>query len=123
VLFNLCLNAIQVLVDRPDPRWIRLATRNIAAGLELTVSDNGPGIPEALRNRLFQRFQSMSARGLGLGLSISREIMLSLGGGLEVDAHRPGHGAVFRLVFPQERAAGTIAPPAHGQGVTGQQKV
>ncbi|HRE04092.1 MAG TPA: ATP-binding protein [Opitutaceae bacterium] len=123
VLFNLCLNAIQVLVDRPDPRWIRLATRNIAAGLELTVSDNGPGIPEALRNRLFQRFQSMSARGLGLGLSISREIMLSLGGGLEVDAHRPGHGAVFRLVFPQERAAGTIAPSAHGHGVTDQQKV
>ncbi len=122
VLFNLCLNAIQVLVDRPDPRWIRLATRNIAAGLELTVSDNGPGIPEALRNRLFQRFQSMSARGLGLGLSISREIMMSLGGGLDVDAPHPGHGAVFRLVFPQERAAEAIVPSMTDNGVAGQQK-
>lgn len=112
VLFNLCLNAIQVLVDRPDPRWIRIATRDVPEGLELSVSDNGPGIPEAIRGRLFQRFQSMSARGLGLGLSISREIMVSLGGSLDADAFKPGQGAVFRAVFPRPASMTASNPPA-----------
>jgi len=101
VLLNLCINAGQVLSERPDPRWIRVATRDLPHGVELSVTDNGPGIPPSLRPRLFQRFQSMSARGLGLGLPISREIMASLGGTLEADPPVEGHGAVFRALFPR----------------------
>jgi len=101
VLLNLCINGGQVLSERADPRWIRVATRDLPEGVELSVTDNGPGIPPSLRPRLFQRFQSMSARGLGLGLPISREIMASLGGTLEADPHVEGSGAVFRAVFPR----------------------
>jgi len=101
VLLNLCINAGQVLAERADPRWIRVATRDLPQGVELSVTDSGPGIPPSLRPRLFQRFQSMSARGLGLGLPISREIMASLGGTLEADPTAEGRGAVFRAVFPR----------------------
>jgi signal transduction histidine kinase len=112
VLLNLCLNAIQVLEKHPDPRWIHVTTRNIPGGVELAVADSGPGIPPKIRPRLFQRFITTSSRGLGLGLSISREIMVALGGTLDADAPIEGQGAVFRAVFPLRTSPTPSPTPA-----------
>jgi C4-dicarboxylate-specific signal transduction histidine kinase len=102
VILNLCLNAGHALADQPAPRWIRVHTVSTDAGIRLTVSDNGPGLPSAVQAQLFQRFVSLSDRGLGLGLTISREAMLSLGGSLQHDAasSAASGGTVFHAFFP-----------------------
>lgn len=102
VILNLCLNAGHALADQTGPRWIRVSTASTDDGIRLTVSDNGPGIPSAIQARLFQRFVSLSDRGLGLGLTICREAMLSLGGYLQYDAANSATsgGTVFHAGFP-----------------------
>jgi len=114
VVLNLCLNAIQAQMESSEAKWIRVATRNAPAGFELTVSDNGPGIPSQKRPRLFERFQTSFARGSGLGLAISRELLYKLGATLEVDEYREDSGAVFRIVFPAPGPSPQmeISPPA-----------
>jgi signal transduction histidine kinase len=102
VILNLCLNAGHALADQSGPRWIRVSTASSDDGIRLTVSDNGPGLPSAVQARLFQRFVSLSDRGLGLGLTICREAMLSLGGSLQYDAasSAASGGTVFHAGFP-----------------------
>jgi signal transduction histidine kinase len=102
VILNLCLNAGHALADHPGPRWIHVSTSTVNDGIRLTVSDNGPGLPSAIQARLFQRFVSLSDRGLGLGLTISREAMLSLGGSLQYDAASSAASGrtVFHAHFP-----------------------
>ena len=76
----------------------------------LTVSDDGRGIPERARERIFQRFyrldrgRSRATGGTGLGLSIVRHAMLAHGGTVEVEAG-PSRGTVFRCTFPAAAAA------------------
>jgi signal transduction histidine kinase len=79
---------------------------------ELTVSDDGPGIPEDQRERVFERFARLDpARrrgegGTGLGLAITREIVTRHGGSIHVDpAHEPGCRFVLRI--PREGVAGS----------------
>jgi len=71
----------------------------------LEVADEGPGVPPAERERIFQRFERGSATGgeggFGLGLAIGRELAERLGGRLELRADR-GPGARFRLTLPLE---------------------
>ncbi|HXF67224.1 MAG TPA: sensor histidine kinase N-terminal domain-containing protein [Burkholderiales bacterium] len=69
--------------------------------VELSVEDDGPGIAEEERSRVFERFQrgsGSSPGGAGLGLAIVREIARSHGAAVCVESNRP-HGAVFRVVF------------------------
>jgi two-component system, OmpR family, sensor histidine kinase TctE len=83
---NLLHNAIKYTAEGSRLTIALVADRRTAA---LTVSDSGPGISPALRERLFQPFSTESggsneARGSGLGLAICREIVLSLGGEIEL---------------------------------------
>jgi heavy metal sensor kinase len=77
--------------------------RNGEAGL--TVTDTGPGIPEALLERIFDRFvradmaRSRSTGGSGLGLSITREIVEAHGGRVWAES-TPGEGSAFSMGFP-----------------------
>ena len=69
----------------------------------LTVEDNGPGIPETERERVFERFYRVlgsGAEGAGLGLAIVREIALSHGGQASLGAGANGTGTVARIVLP-----------------------
>jgi two-component system sensor histidine kinase TctE len=71
--------------------------------MALTVEDNGPGIPEAERGRVFERFYRVlgsGADGCGLGLAIVREIALSHGGTANVAASANGSGTVARILLP-----------------------
>jgi C4-dicarboxylate-specific signal transduction histidine kinase len=53
-----------------DARWIRISTRNVDGGVEMAVSDNGPGIAPEMHAKLFQPFQTTKSTGFGLGLAI-----------------------------------------------------
>ena len=69
----------------------------------LTVEDNGPGIPDAERERVFERFHRVlgsGADGCGLGLAIVREIALSHGGEAAVAAGADGNGTLARITLP-----------------------
>ena len=72
----------------------------------MTVADDGPGIPLDLRNRIFEPYTTTKAagEGMGLGLAISRKIMLDHGGDLEL-AETTARGAVFALNFPVTTAS------------------
>ncbi|MGH8478953.1 MAG: ATP-binding protein [Gammaproteobacteria bacterium] len=112
VFMNLFVNAQQALQDRPPPRRIRIASRLDPGGkaIRVVVADNGPGIPEAARARIFEPYfttKPMGA-GIGVGLSVSLAIIEGHGGTLTLEPPREG-GAAFTIVLPVETAAGPVA--------------
>ena len=97
VLVNLLVNARLALSHQAEPRvQIRLS----AAG-EFVVEDNGPGVPEEIQQRIFEPFFSTRevGQGVGLGLSLSRELASDHGANLEYFRSSLG-GAGFRLALP-----------------------
>jgi C4-dicarboxylate-specific signal transduction histidine kinase len=101
VLLNLILNACDAMdANRPGAR--RLAVATVAGpGPQacLTVTDNGAGIASGLLERIFDSFFTTKPQGLGVGLSVSREIVAAHGGRIEA-ANRAEGGAVFRITLP-----------------------
>jgi signal transduction histidine kinase len=79
-----------------------------AATIRLTVSDDGPGVAEEDRSRLFARFErgsgSTTDGGSGLGLYVSRELCRAMGGDLVLEPAEAGRGAAFMIVLPGESA-------------------
>ena len=100
VLLNLCFNALQAAESSAGARWVRISTRSTATGLEMAVADSGPGIPEEIRPRLFQPFQTTKSTGFGLGLAICSDILANLNATISVDPPAPAGGATFRVIFP-----------------------
>ena len=102
VFLNLVINAQQALQDHPPPRRIRIASRydTGAEMLRITVADNGPGIPAALRARIFEPYFTTkpTGTGLGVGLAVSLGIVEAHGGTLAVDS--PARGAMFTVALP-----------------------
>jgi len=103
VLLNLVINAQQSLQDQPPPRRLRIASRHDAAArqLQVTVADNGPGIPGDLRARVFEPYFTTKPTGVGtgVGLAVSQGIVEAHGGTLTLE---PGceHGATFVISLP-----------------------
>lgn len=103
VLLNIALNAIDALSPGGN---IWLEARPQQKGLELTICDDGPGIAEADKEKIFTPFFTTKDGGTGLGLPISRRIIESYGGTLSCAASSLG-GACFTIYLPggQENAA------------------
>jgi C4-dicarboxylate-specific signal transduction histidine kinase len=100
VLVNLMLNAIDAMTGQKDAR-ITVRVRSDSRGALVEVEDNGPGVPEPLRERIFEPFFSTKGeQGNGLGLWISAEIARLHGG--ELVALAGLKGALFRLSLPVE---------------------
>lgn len=91
VLDNLIANAIKFLHDRADPE-IRVTARTEEASVRVSVSDNGPGIPPALRSRVFEPFVRLRPelhKGSGIGLTIVQRIVEMYGGKVWVEPQDP----------------------------------
>jgi signal transduction histidine kinase len=99
VLVNLIRNSVEALEGSEDGEVRLGAVRGPAGGLLISVEDNGPGLPQPVRARLFQPFLTTKATGTGLGLSIARQLASALGGQLNLLPVDP-HGARAELLFP-----------------------
>ena len=100
VLLNLALNAIEA---SDTGGKVRLRASAGAAGVTIAVEDDGPGVPDALRARLFEPFFSTKARAGGLGLAITRRLVEEAGGSLALEDVTP-HGSRFQVTLPLARA-------------------
>ena len=119
---------IYILLDNASkhaPRASRItvrASRADVSNVRIAVADEGPGIPDALRERVFEKFFRVPARepldprraGAGLGLPIARRLVDAQGGRIWVEGPPSGHGTVVVVLLPAvvESAAAIPAPPA-----------
>jgi signal transduction histidine kinase len=116
VLLNLLSNAMKFV---PDGGRVRVEVAPAEESVELSVSDNGPGVPLPLREAIFERFRrgddSTTRRfgGTGLGLAIARELVECHGGRIEVGDGVEG-GARFRVRLPVVAGDGRPAAPDAG---------
>lgn len=103
VLTNLIVNAQQALQEKGSPRRLRIRSWHDRhdGRVRLAVYDNGPGIPEDQRGRIFEPFYTTKDVGVGtgIGLSVCRSIMESHGGTIRV-ASRPGAWTEFTIDLP-----------------------
>ena len=115
-VLNVARNAAQELslqrpgADVPPPqitlrtrvaRQVMLAHRQHRLALELAIIDNGPGVPESIRDRIFHPLVTARPGGTGLGLSLAQDFVQQHGGIIEFES-RPRH-TEFRLVLPMEQ--------------------
>jgi len=111
-LLNIARNAAQVLTESPprDKPHLTLRTRvgrqlllsghQAKMGLIVSVVDNGPGVPQALQDKIFHPLVTGRASGTGLGLSLAQEFVQQHGGIVAFDT-QPGH-TEFRMILPLE---------------------
>lgn len=101
VLMNLIGNARQALMQESRPGTIRLRTAHEGRRVKLQVTDDGPGIPQAILARIFDPFFTTKPAGVGtgLGLSIVLSVIREHGGQVHVSSS-PGAGATFIVELP-----------------------
>tara|TARA_R110002012_G_scaffold322025_2_gene553890 strand:+ start:82336 stop:83853 length:1518 start_codon:yes stop_codon:yes gene_type:complete len=99
VLVNLIRNAIEAMEEVDCRQKLEIVARRVGGFIEVKITDNGPGIAPEVVDRLLQPFVSTKTAGLGIGLSISRDIVEAHGGKIWLDP-APGPGATFRFTLP-----------------------
>jgi two-component system nitrogen regulation sensor histidine kinase GlnL len=118
VMINLLKNAVEAVQDRPDAR-ITVTTafrhgfsimragsrRPVTLPIEIQVMDNGPGVPESIRDVLFNPFITTKRTGQGLGLALVDKLVRDMGGLVQYErTNDKGEGramTVFRLLLPK----------------------
>ncbi|MBW3555067.1 MAG: response regulator [Gemmatimonadetes bacterium] len=129
VVMNLAVNARDAM---PDGGVLLIATRNVDAvdgpdsgeGVLLTVRDTGTGIPEDVREKIFEPFFSTKgAKGTGLGLSTVYGIVRQSGGSIRVDS-APAEGTTFEIRLPRvDGAAEPVDKPSPSDAVEGSETI
>jgi signal transduction histidine kinase/CheY-like chemotaxis protein len=116
VFWNLLANAIKFT---PKDGRVRVSVESVGSNVDVVVADNGLGIQAEFLPRVFDRFtqddssSTRQARGLGLGLSIARQLVELHGGGLRAESAGVGQGSTFTATFPRS----PFTPPALGAPV------
>ena len=101
-ILNVLLNAWQAFTESEyqcAQPTVTISTRVEDGHLALRVADNGPGIPEDIRERIFEPLFSTKSFGVGLGLPLVRQILDQHGGEIRVDT-APGEGTAITLTVP-----------------------
>lgn len=122
-LMNLLQNAIEAVSEKKGVISIGTRYHESAHEVEIRVGDNGPGVPEPQRERIFEAFHSTKGlRGTGLGLAVARKIAREQGGDLVLQRNvdqedaPPDGGALFILTLPaggeQSDSSDTRLPPS-----------
>ena len=96
-LGNIIDNARQAAGDKGQ---VKVAAVPDDAWVNITVSDNGPGIPESIKDKLFTPFVSSKPSGTGLGLALARKIINLHQGSITFEANHP-RGTICRIVLPR----------------------
>jgi signal transduction histidine kinase len=108
VLVNLIENAVKHTAGGTP---ITIAAHQVLGAVEISVHDDGPGIPREHQLRLFDKFYrvyaSAAAPGAGIGLAISKGLVEAHGGSIWVESE-PGSGTTFRFTLP-------LPPPVQAQ--------
>jgi signal transduction histidine kinase len=95
-LANLIANADQAM---PGGGRVTLAARGTEAGLELSVSDEGVGIPEELQHRVFDLYFTTKEDGSGIGLAVVQQVVQLHGGQIRMTS-APGEGTEITMCLP-----------------------
>ena len=107
VLLNLINNAFQACAEQTghfersrEAPLVQVLTKQTESGIQISVSDNGPGIPENIKDKIFQPFFTTkpTGQGTGLGLSLSYDIVKAHGGELSLSTEDVG--TVFTITIP-----------------------
>ena len=103
VLKNVLINAVQSIVNAGKSEGVvRLVASEMSGQYQLRISDNGPGVEDSRHSQIFEPLFTTKAKGNGLGLWISREIIRAHGGELSLEPIQNGiTGAVFLIVLPR----------------------
>lgn len=110
VVMNVIMNAVQAAASQDADPLVEVETSIRGDVVQLSISDNGPGVPKAQQSRIFDPFFTTkpNGSGLGLGLAISQSIVGRIGGALYLDADYR-NGARFILKLPVVRNNGNVA--------------
>jgi len=100
VFVNLIGNALDAM---PNGGELTVNDRRFDARMEVTIQDTGQGIPKDVMGSIWKEFTTTKAKGLGLGLVISKRIVEGLGGSISVQS-TSGKGTVFTVSLPTTRA-------------------
>ncbi len=101
-VINVVINAVQALAEEESPgNELKVKTTVAGNRLEIRVIDTGPGIPDDLREKIFEPLFSTKSFGVGLGLAIVEDIMAEHGGGIEIESV-VGKGTEVVLWLPVE---------------------
>ena len=114
---NLVQNAYEAMEDHGGVLRVevQLAAKDGHDGVELRLADTGPGVPDELREEIFNPFVTTKKTGVGLGLSIVSKIVDGHGGSIRVE-NAPEGGAVFTLFFPLEELGGLAGAEPRSAG-------
>ena len=115
VLLNLTRNAVQSMEEHTpfDARELRIVIRqHHPRWITFSVMDCGPGVSDAVAQRLFTPFFTTRDEGMGLGLSLCRTVIEQHGGALDFLPRATGPGTEFRFTLPSDAAAKPVGPKA-----------
>ena len=100
VILNLAINAVDAMTSIDSrPRYLQIRTRDADGQVRFSISDTGSGIDPSIQPRLFAPFSTSKKTGMGLGLSISKNIIDEHGGEL-VLTNSSSEGSVFEFTLP-----------------------
>jgi PAS domain S-box-containing protein len=99
VLANLLINGREAM---PDGGTLLITAATVSSSIEITVVDEGTGIPAEILDKIFEPFFTTKDLGTGLGLSMARDVMTRMGGKIRAENRSP-RGAAFILDFPISR--------------------
>jgi signal transduction histidine kinase len=113
VVLNLCNNAFDAMRDKslnlqnePDKKYypkLSVKTEIVGNKVRFSVADNGPGIPEEIKDKIMQPFftTKRGTEGTGLGLSITNDIISAHGGTITINSNETeGEGTLFQILLP-----------------------
>jgi signal transduction histidine kinase len=94
-------NIIKNGLDEAEKVWIDISKERFEGqdGAVITIKDNGKGIPEEDRNKIFMPFYTTKEKGTGIGLALAQKIVTAHGGKITVQS-RIGEGSVFKILLP-----------------------
>jgi two-component system, NtrC family, sensor kinase len=99
--FQACTNSEFLIHNSKLKPLVTVSTKSLGDKIEISISDNGPGIPDAIKDKIFQPFFTTkpTGQGTGLGLSLSYDIVKAHGGEIEVFSN-VNTGTTFSLHLP-----------------------